>query len=222
MKADDFHALRTGQVAQPDGAVATLTVRDLGDLQVTSGRLAACDPFVNLVDPLVTLVEPGTYPVRVTVADVSEEQDGSHLREAFLSLILAEGTAATIEPAHSESAGPPPAGQWYGVGVDAGTVAFTDASAIASGMPENPRTWYDELFDNGRPDSWFSLMDADGDQLPGFANIVLPRATDGANLVLSHSGWGDGFYPLVLTRDADGTVLGVHLDLLVVGPDDGA
>ena len=87
-------------------------------------------------------------------------------------------------------------------------------------MPEDTQTWYDEVFDSSRPDSWFDVMDADGPCPSGSANIVLPRAAKGENLVLSHSGWGDGFYPLVLTRDAEGRVLGIHIDLLVVGSDE--
>jgi hypothetical protein len=219
MHVDDFHALTTGSVTQPDGAPATLSVRDLGLLKVESGRLGACDPFVQLDAPLVTRVEPGTYPVRLTMADVSEDQDGSDLREAFLSLVIAEGTTASVEPARSEDAGSPPVGEWFGVGVDAGTVAFVDAAAIAPGMPEDAARWYDEVFDSGRPDSWFNQMDAGDVYPPGAANIVLPRAGNGENIVLSHSGWGDGFYPLVVTRGANGEILAVHIDLLVVGPD---
>lgn len=220
MHVDDFHALRTGAVTQPDGSPALLTVHDLGLLNVESGRLGACDPFVQLDAPLVTGIEPGTYPVRVTVADVSDEQDGSHLREAFLSVVLAEGTPVRVDPAESETDGPPPAGEWFGVGVDAGTVAFVDVDAIGPGMPEDPRSWYHEVFDSGREDSWFNQMDADQPWPPGTANVLLPRAANGENLVLSHSGWGDGFYPVVVTRAADGGILGVHIDLLVVGPDE--
>lgn len=142
------------------------------------------------------------------------------MREAFLSVVLAEGTPASVEPAQSEGAGAPPAGEWYGVGVDAGTVSFVDVDAIGPGMPEDASSWYQEVFDSGREDSWFNRMDAD-DPLPaGTANVILPRAANGENLVLSHSGWGDGFYPLVVTRDADGAILGVHIDLLVVGSED--
>ena len=42
----------------------------------------------------------------------------------------------------------------------------------------------------------------------------------GENVVLSHSGWGDGFYPVVTTHAGDGTLLGVHVDLLVAGPEE--
>lgn len=146
-------------------------------------------------------VPPGEYPVRVTVADVSDEQDGSHLREAYLSLVLADGAPASVELAH-ESA----------VMVDAGTVAFADAAAIAECMPEGD--WYEDLFDD---ESWFSRMDDPDHLQAGCADIVMPLAEAGENVILSHSGWGDGLFPVVRTRDARGNVLGLHIDLLVVG-----
>ena len=45
----------------------------------------------------------------------------------------------------------------------------------------------------------------------------MPRAGAGENVVLSYSGWGDGVYPVMLTRDAAGAPLGLHIDLGVVG-----
>jgi hypothetical protein len=60
-------------------------------------------------------------------------------------------------------------------------------------------------------------MDAPAPLPAGYANITLPLAADGENLVLSHSGWGDGFYPVVGSWDGDGRLLAVHIDLQVVG-----
>ena len=60
--------------------------------------------------------QPGDFPVRVTVADVSEEQDGSHLREAYLSLVLSEADSVTVEAAPGPD-GPPPPGQYFTVEV---------------------------------------------------------------------------------------------------------
>ena len=213
----NFYALVSGPVPSPfegddeysPADTVPLSVVDLGVLRVPSGRVEACDPFVVLGDGPVFEVEPGDYPVRVTVADVSKEHDGSHEREAYLSLVLADGEAATVEIA------PQLEGSDWGVGVDAGTVAFVDHDAVATAMP--PREdWY-EVFDSGEPDSWFALMDSPDHYREGVANIVMPRAGAGENVVLSHSGWGDGVYPVVLTRDADGAPLGLHIDLGVVG-----
>lgn len=205
----------------PDGTDHPQTVHDLGVLHVRSGRLEASDPYVSLGDGLVTAVPPGSYPVRVTVADVSEARDGSHPREAYLSLVVSEtDPVAEVRLVSPDGAEPPGDGEFYGVGVDAGTVAFADADAIASGMPPREVDWYEEVFDNDSDSSWFALQDDEDHYRSGCANIALPRATAGENVVLSHSGWGDGFYPVVTTHAADGTLLGVHIDLLVAGQDD--
>jgi hypothetical protein len=58
-------------------------------------------------------------------------------------------------------------------------------------------------------------MDSPDHIRAGIANIRLPNATDDANIVICHSGWGDGFYPVVGGYDAAGSLVGVHIDLLI-------
>ena len=213
-----FFALLPGT---PAGTDHPQTVHDLGVLHVRSGRVEASDPYVSLGDGLVTTVPPGSYPVRVTVADVSENRDGSHEREAYLSLVVSDAApVAEVRLVSPEGAEPPGEGEFYGVGVDAGTVAFADPRTIAACMPPQEDEWYDDVFDNDSGSSWFALQDDPGHYRPGGANITLPLATGGENVVLSHSGWGDGCYPVVTTHDAAGALLGVHIDLLVAGRDE--
>ncbi|MFE7408525.1 DUF4241 domain-containing protein [Isoptericola sp. NPDC057559] len=209
-----FLALRTGR---PEGTPYTLTVHDLGLVHVPSGRLEASDPFVTLGEGLEVPVPAGAYPVRVTVADVSQEQDASHLREAYLSVVLADAPDAEVRPfvpegrSTTDEHGEP---LWFGVGVDAGTVGFADARAVRAATAAVD-DWYGEVVDHGGPDSWFALQDSPDHLVVGAANAPLPHA-DGENVVLSHSGWGDGFYPVVTTHDADGALTGVHIDLQVL------
>ena len=99
--------------------------------------------------------------------------------------------------------------------VDAGAVAFVDHDAVATAMPPQD-DWYD-VFDSGEPDSWFSLMDSPDHYREGMANIVMPLDGAGENIIMASSGWGDGVYPVMLTRDAGGAPLGLHIDLGVVG-----
>jgi hypothetical protein len=214
-----FYALREGAATQPDGGPCRLTTHDLGTLRARSGQVGACDPFVYLSDPAVEEVPPGDYPVRVTVADVSEAADGSHLREAYLSLVLSDAPSVRAAYARNMNGSATGSHDLGIVGVDAGTVAFVDAAAIRSGMPD-PRVqnWYDALFDNGTTSSWFALMDDPGHLRAGCASIPLPLSEGEANVVLAHSGWGDGAYPLVFTLDAAGRPTGLHIDLLVAGP----
>lgn len=170
MDIADFYALQTGSAPLGTGALAKLTVLDLGNLRLPSGKVGACDPFVNLSYPLVVQVPHGDYPVRVTIADVSPEQDGSHLREAYLSLVLSDADSVAIEAAPGPD-GPPLPGHYFTVGVDAGTVAFVDAEAVARCMPD-PTTWYEGVFESDDSNCWFELMDAEEPQPAGTANIV--------------------------------------------------
>lgn len=222
MDIADHYALHSGSAPLASGLLGKLTVHNLGVVRVPSGKIGACDPFVDLENPVVVRIPPGDYPVRVTIADVSEEQDGSHMREAYLSLVMSEETPTLVEPAPTLE-GEPPAGEVYGVSVDAGTVAFVDADAVARCMPEDSSTWYEDVFDaHDDLNSWFALMDANRPFPAGLANVVMPQATAEENVVLAHSGWGDGFYPLLQTKDAGGNVTAVHIDLLVVGKFDDA
>ena len=216
MDIDDFYALSTATAPLLGEREVQLSVVDLGLLRVPSGLLEASDPYVELGNGVVVPIPPGDYPVRVTIADVSDEQDGSHLREAYLSVVVSEAPSVTVKAASGVD-GPPPEGEYFGVGVDAGTVGFVDSEAVARSMPEDGGTWYDEVFDSERPDAWFTVMDDDAPLPAGLANVVMPLATAGENVVLSHSGWGDGWYPLLETRDSAGNLTGIHIDLQVVG-----
>jgi hypothetical protein len=191
-----------------------LVVVECGELKLPSGRLVAADPFVTLDwQNAYYPVPAGTYPVRVTI----DETIG---RELYVSLILAPAKEAARRPmVPSMPDGTPypevDADSFYGIPVDAGTVCFVDDEAVRRGMPEDMTTWHDALFDNDSANSWFNLMDNPDHIRAGLANMPLPRATDGANLILSHSGWGDGHYPVVGGYDAEGHLVAVHIDLLV-------
>ena len=218
MEIGDHYALAAGRAPLPDGRSVQLTVVDLGELHVESGLLGVCDPYVNLDAPLVIPVPSGHYPVRVTYADLSEAQDGSLWREAYLSVVLSESEAASLEPAPSLD-GPPDPGRFWGIEVDAGTVAFVDAEAATRCMPGVGVDWRSEIFNSGKPDSWFAQAKSDGPQPVDTANVVLPLATHGENLILARAGYGDdGFYALDRTLAAGGTVTGIHIDFLVISP----
>ena len=218
----DFYAMRSGAVTQTDGSPAVLRVVPLGLLEVPSGLLEASDPFVTLGEGPVLDIEPGSYETFVTIADVSEKQDGSHEREAYLSIVLRDGVVSSVGTISlgDESESESESGSYWGVAVDAGTVAFADHEAVEMCMPAieaGGDTWYEGVFETGCDDSWFALMDSGEHYEPGIANIVMPLAQRGENVVLTHSGWGDGFYPVIVTLDSEGNILGVHIDLLVVG-----
>jgi len=207
-------------VATERGSIFTWVV-ECGVLHLPSGRLVACDPFASMRvrDNPHVLAPTGKFPVTVTLADVSEAQDRSHIREAYASIVFGDGVSAyrrALPLGREGEDRPVLEGENYiGFRVDAGTACFVDDAVIEEGMPDE-RTWLKELFENERPDSWFNLMDNPKHIREGIANIRLPNARNGENLILFHSGWGDGVYPVVGSFDSNDTLLAVHIDFNVI------
>jgi hypothetical protein len=87
-----WSALKEGRCAGTggEGKDYVLSVADCGELIMPAGQLAACDPFAFMRKSgnLCVAVPPGRYRVLVTMADVSEAGDGSHMREAYTTLLL--------------------------------------------------------------------------------------------------------------------------------------
>ena len=168
-------------------------------------------------------VPPGRYPVTVTLADLSGQADGSHTREAYATIVLSPNAEATRRPLPLLQPGEPAPnlaeGEFIGFGADAGTACFVDDDALVTAMPDADE-WNDAVFANDEEEDWFSRMDDPDHIRKGIANIPLPLATDGANIILIHSGWGDGTNPVVGGYDAAGNLVRVHIDFLVlVGAD---
>lgn len=224
---DSWSAEKTGTIVVENERI-TLSVVDCGELQLPNGRLSACDPFVGLdgVASSYLDVPPGTFPVTATIADVSEEQDGSHLREAYLTVRFADRPESKRRILRMTGDGTAendlPPGEFYGFGVDAGTACFVDAAAAVIGMPADTLTWDEDVFQPDDGGGWFDMMDDPDHLRAGLANVPLPLAPDAANIVLCHSGWGDGVYPVIGGYDADGALVAVHIDFMVIFDDDGS
>jgi hypothetical protein len=209
-----WFALADGADAPSGTAIARLRVVDAGNLVLPHGQLGACDPFAGLDDCTAWVdVARGRYAVKVTVADVSPELDGSYLREAYATVLL-DPDAEEVSRRVLGDADP---GQFRGFPVDAGTACFVDVEAIEDGMPD-PTTWHEALFET--PGGWFDRMDDPSHLAAGIANLPLPESDNSANIVLMRSGWGDGVYPVIGGYDRSGRLVRVHIDFFVVGSAD--
>ena len=218
---DAWRAGADGAVLKTEeGQSVHLHVVACGILHVPSGRLVIADPFAALrrTGNAYVDVPPGSYPVRVTLADVSGKDDGSHVREAYVSLILSDEPEVVRRPLTPSARGTVERDlgpeEYVGFGVDAGTGCLVDAASLASAMP--PEDEWQSVFDDGTDRSWFARMDADGNPRPGLANLTLPRAEGTENIVLFHTGWGDGSYAIVGGFDAAGRLVAVHVDLFLL------
>ena len=102
----------------------------------SSGRLVACDPFVMMMptDTPFVVTPKGRFPVTVTLADVSDAQDRSHIREAYASIVFSPGAEVyrkSMPLAIDGGKRPEPKGdEFVGFGVDAGTACFVDETFV--------------------------------------------------------------------------------------------
>lgn len=219
---DFWGAMRKGRVDGDDGPVELSTV-SLGDLVLPTGRLVMADPFSTLRAVLDTFLQvpPGRYPVVVTLADLSSGHDGSHVREAYATLLLRRDTPELFRrmllqnedgdiARHVEMS---PDGDFAGFPVDSGTACMVDAGAIQAWMPSDAD--WDNAALSDAPRSWASRLDASDHVREGLANVPLAGAGNGENIVLMQSGWGDGVYPIVGGFDAGGRLVRIHVDFLV-------
>jgi len=190
-----------------DGTKVTMAVLDAGPLDLPSGRLIACDPFVQAIDhdyqgSFVDTVAPGTYPVTIAAAESSDGyQTVAAVRLTVREEPVTDWQMALLAGEKLENLGPD---EFYGFGVDAGTGAYVDATALDA----LTRLAEDE------EDPLATAEMADDDKL--FWNLRDKQS--GHNVVAFHSGFGDGAYPTWVGRTATGEIAQFVTDLLVVPP----
>lgn len=227
MDLSNFYAdSPSGPLPEYDGETRQirLHLRNVGTMSFPSGVVGAADPlcvddqFLRFEAPAGEDGEDPRATVFATLADVSEKQDGSHQRIAYLSLVFSKTEAASVEPAipvgrdRSELR----YGYEFAIPVDAGTVGFFDGDeilALLNAFSEDEQedirdSWIDRLYEDDDAPS----CQAEKFEYPLGADELAGHGT----MAMSSAGWGDGSYPVYRTLDADGKILGYHIDLLVV------
>jgi len=198
----------------PNGQIGTVVDLPSVELDLPTGRVFACDPFVGLYEEAVaftTSVAPGTYTVAVSMVEITDPARPStghpHHRVAAARLRVLDRPVAAWEPGLTD-------GQdivelegdgFYGYGVDAGTGCFVDV-AVAGALA----AYQDES------DALMDALDGGGEQR------ILALVTDpdtGHSVALFPSGWGDGAYPTWIGRTAGGEVACFVTEFFVV-PDE--
>ncbi|MEU7292804.1 DUF4241 domain-containing protein [Streptomyces exfoliatus] len=182
-------------VPTEDRKDVTFGVREVGELELPTGRLVACDPIVHLCDdderpePFTVTVPPGRY--RVQTAEASFTYPYDHTVNAAARLVIRDTPVARWEPAvvPGEDA---PEDDYFGYGVDAGAGCFLDTVAHHSfpGTDDESGVVWDGL-----------------DNSPSFPTAFVAEGENGHNIAVFTSGWGDGLYATWIGRDAEGEVV---------------
>ncbi len=167
-----------------------ISTHPAGKLNLPSGRLVAADPssLDYGEEPFLVTVEPGTYPVTISLATFTD--DPGHTRVAAARLDITDRRPVRWELALRDDQDLLDLGygEFFGFGVDAGLACFVDE-------------------DNREPLSaeWESLELRD----PRFANVAA------GDMVAWSSGWGDGAYPTWVGRAPSGQITTFIADMLL-------
>jgi hypothetical protein len=205
-----FSSLSLSQYGKP----VEFQCREIGHLLVTSGALAASDPFVSPDRPPFTQAIPaGRYPVSVAIACFGEERDErvAFARVGLSSLPVASWTMALTDdqsPAALEHDG------YFGYGVDAGTGCFMDpvAGQLLAARMDREDEYFNAILDEMQRTyrhtrSWLDWR---------------PSPEHAANIICFSSGWGDGLYPSFFGFSSQGQLCSLLTDFLILSDTENA
>lgn len=193
----------------------------LGELSVPTGEIIACDPLAGCfhAQPFTRKVKPGRYPVTICVAKTEEsgeryavaKLDFSQTKAKRWELAIMEGQDINILKED----------QFFGFGVDAGLGCFMDAKTKHfynefddEFMKDHPGSnIYDDLFaeefkKNARDQN-------DPHDIGDWLNFHLPNKPD-MNVIMFHSGYGDGSYPSYWGVTESGDICSLIIDFMVL------
>jgi uncharacterized protein DUF4241 len=202
-------AFSSGGLLQ-NGKPVQFQCREIGHLLVTSGALAASDPFVFPNPPPFTQAIPtGRYPVSVAIACLGTGEKCDE-RVAFARVKLSNLPAVSWTMALTERQDPSGLEHdgYFGYGVDAGTGCFMDpvAGQLLAERMDREDEYFNVIIDGMETTykdtrSWLDWR---------------PSPERDENIICFSSGWGDGSYPSFFGFSADGRVCMLLTDFFIL------
>ncbi|TIO06647.1 MAG: DUF4241 domain-containing protein [Mesorhizobium sp.] len=185
-----------------------ITVTPIGELDLPTGEIIACDPLVSDVETpaLSRKVEPGRYPVSLLEAR-------GRVAAAVLRFSLGTPVRWELATVPGEDVAALKGDEVYGYPVDAGLGSFMDKTAMALMSDEQDKLKYGDYYGE--------VLAAEF--APNRDRFVLhhPVAGNPLNIAIFWSGWGDGSYPSFWGLDAAGEPLLLMTDFGVLENADG-
>ena len=187
-------AFSSGELAFRNEPVKFGTV-EIGRVVVTTGRLAATDPFINQeAEPFTQTVPNGNHAVSLAIGRYKSGDE----RAAFARVMFSDEPAVEWKMAlvKGQNIATLKANQFFGYDVDSGTGAFMDprAGVLLSQKMDKDDDYWDVMVEEMRKTyratrSWLDCR---------------PYRTHRENILCFSTGWGDGTYPSFFGYSADG------------------
>jgi hypothetical protein len=177
----------------------SIKLLNLGEVALPSGKVIACDPLVCLGGSITftKTVAKGNYPVTACIAQTENAGDRyAVVKISFNTQKAIKWELAVTENADTEGLA---ADEFIGFPVDAGLGCFCDAETQTAYnkfydvfYKSNPDgNIYDDFFAN---EFLKNKNPHDPDDIGDWLNFKIPNNED-FNIVMFHSGYGDGIYP---------------------------
>ena len=188
-------------------------VIDAGQLIIVSGRVAAADPLVTLSEreAFTQPVPNGKFPVRLAVGGFPS----GGVRVAFARIDFKIAPIVTWKMALIDGQDPAELKDThvFGYGVDAGTGCFFDpAAGTAAGNLLKEANLSKEGSAEEIVEKWIADGSSLGEKVIGPYSFLLDVPLGPANVIMFHSGWGDGYYASYFGFDAKGDVVALVTD----------
>jgi hypothetical protein len=196
-------------------------IHHLGDLNITSGKIVACDPMICLYDslPFTKTVQPGKYPV---IACKAKDAHDGH-KYAIVKLEFSKERATKWEMALAEEQDIDELtddDECFGFPVDAGLACFCDAATQqlynqfdSDFMDKNPKgNLYDDFMEAEFRKN--ALNPHDSEAIGDWLNFYIPDKPD-HNVIMFNSGFGDGTYACYWGTTDDGAICSLIIDFEV-------
>jgi len=198
-----------------DNPPANAKIKELGTLHLPTGQIIASDPLAPMNPaPFTETIAGGDYPVAAVI--INDPEGGDRYALARIKI--------TNEPAVKWETAITTMDDWqpdnlFGYSVDSGLGGFMDKQTFIEFsrfeldfINNNPpgSNLYDHYFKDKLKQNAENGQD-EGDWL----NYILPDHKPD-NIVMFHSGWGEGFYSSYWGIDAEGNICSLVTDFQVI------
>ncbi|MFX1449425.1 MAG: DUF4241 domain-containing protein [Promethearchaeota archaeon] len=207
IKKDFLKAFDNGKVYKGGVGYAIIRCYEAGELNISSGKLIACDPFSSLEsEPLDENLKPGKYPVIISVVHYDVAADVASAMIRFKDGIPNKWVNALGYDNH---------GRELAIPVDSAHACFIDAqsaqnlhdSLYAKGWDQKAYDKFQQRIEDSMKKNFFL-----------FADITITKENKGENIIVFSSGYGDGGYPCYWGYNENGIIC-LLIDFLVFDPE---
>lgn len=187
-----------------NGATFAFRTEDVGRIDLSTGKLAAFDPFVEFeAEPLDKELPRGSFPLRLAIARSGDDERIALAKIAFSDARIARWELALVKGQDPATLKP---GEFFGYGVDSGTGSFMDEATM--------RAYAERLRREGEEYSDRLIKAMEKTYRHTRSWLLLP--TDHGTVALFSSGYGDGAYATYFAYDAQQNVVAAITDFGVI------